>query len=60
MMARVIEMSNGRSSPGLEIVRAMSVSTGPRIFSTASASVSPRTCWPSIRVMKSPALTPAR
>jgi hypothetical protein len=41
------------------IVSVMDELAGPRIFSTASRSVRPRTCSPSSWVMMSPARTPA-
>ena len=51
--------SNGSSSPSRTTVITMSEPTGPRILSTASASVRPSTDSPSIWVMKSLASTPA-
>lgn len=53
-------MSKGFSTPGRAIVTVTEVFTGPRIRSIASCSFMPMTCAPSMAVMKSPLLMPAR
>ena len=59
MMSRTIVISIGLSAPSRRMVSLIGVLTRPRIFSTASFSVRPRTSSPSISEMKSPASTPA-
>ena len=59
MTARMMVIFSGLT-PLRRMVMTILVPTRPRIFSTASERVSPRTGLPSIWVIKSPGCTPAR
>ena len=60
MMARTSVMSNALLSPARERVKTTSEPSGPRIFSTASCRLIPRTGAPSSLTIISPARMPAR
>ena len=59
MKSRIMVTSNGSSSHSRTTVIIISEPTGPRIRSTASFKVKPRTLSPSTCVIKSPASIPA-